>query len=88
LEETSTRCAALSQLLVFQPGLDTLRNPTYVFSCREFEEMTTDAVHSDEVECIDWIGLADCLAMIRDGRIVDSLSIIGLLYYAQFVQRM
>jgi 8-oxo-dGTP pyrophosphatase MutT (NUDIX family) len=81
LEETGVRCHELKPLLVFQPGLDTLHNPTHLFFSEECEEVGERFIHREEVTDTSWIPLSECKAMIFSGQIVDSLSIISLLAY-------
>lgn len=78
LEETGLRCHDLEPLLFFHPGLDTFHNPSHLFLSRRHERVAPFQPNPQEVtECV-WIPLEDCLRMIFQGRIVDSLSIAGL----------
>lgn len=81
IEETGVCCHELKPLLVFQPGLDSLHNPTHLFFSEECEEVGERFIHPDEVTDTCWISLSECKAMIFTGEIVDSLSIISLLAY-------
>jgi 8-oxo-dGTP pyrophosphatase MutT (NUDIX family) len=88
LEETGIRCNGLASLLVFQPGLDTLHNPTYLFHTRRFQSTPVrKPIDNSEVSGIEWVSLGKCLSMISSGVIVDSLSIIGLLSYQLFIKK-
>jgi 8-oxo-dGTP pyrophosphatase MutT (NUDIX family) len=88
VEETGIVCRELSPLLMFHPGLDTLYNPTHLFHSHEFEENPETAVfHGDEVSGRDWIPLEQCISMISSCKIVDSLTIIGLLSYHTFMKQ-
>ena len=88
-EETGVICRELKPLMMFQPGLDTLNNPTHLFVTREFEERepASDAMHGDEVCGREWLPLERCILMISSGEIVDSLSIIALLSYKTFIKQ-
>ncbi|MBL9128767.1 MAG: NUDIX hydrolase [Verrucomicrobiales bacterium] len=81
LEETGLRCHDLRPLLFFHPGLDTFHNPSHLFYSRRHERVAPFRPDPREVtECV-WVPLRECLGMVFDGRIVDSLSIAGLLAY-------
>lgn len=86
LEETGISCGEIKPLLTFQPGLDTLHNPTHVFHARSFGRGQVGEIHSDEVCGHKWISLEKCIEMIATGEIIDSLSIIALLSYNTFVK--
>ena len=79
LEETCLRCRTLKPLLYFHPGLDTFDNPTYLFYCNDFERMPMDNLHRDEISHQTWLPLTQCIKMIFERQIVDSLTIAGLL---------
>lgn len=88
LEETGIRCGELQPLLAFQPGLDTLHNPTHLFYTRAFDAQSLQgAIHGDEVCGQEWVSLDKCIAMISSGVIVDSLSVIALLSYNTFIKQ-
>lgn len=80
LEESGIICRNLKPLIFFHPSLDTVFNPTYVFfskHCSGIHRMK----ETGEVERSAWFSKEHCLTMILEGRIQDSLSIIGLLSY-------
>jgi len=86
LEETGILCGELKSLLIFQPGLDTLCNPTYIFYTRIFHPISNPhLVHDEEVCGHEWVPMDKCLEMIKSGIIVDSLSVIALLSYNTFI---
>lgn len=76
------RCRGVQPLLRFQPGLDALHNPTYLFHSREFDIVAGHKPSPMESLEVVWIPLQECLGMIFDGRIVDSLSLIALMSYS------
>ena len=82
LEETGIQCTTLKPLLDFHPGLDISYNPTHLFYVEEFVE-NDQPHHQDpgEVVLMEWVPLEQCLNMILENAITDSLSIIGLLTY-------
>ncbi len=77
-EETGVVCRDLRPLISFQPGLDTVKNPTYVF-CAAADD--TDSAASEKHV---WLPAARGLEMIAQGQILDSLSMIALLAYRVF----
>lgn len=84
LEETGIRCTGTQRLVQYLPGTDTYNNPTHLFVAREFE--IAAPFHSDEREVVSlaWVPLAQCLEMIRAGKIRCGFTMLGLLAYAQF----
>ncbi|RJQ11482.1 MAG: NUDIX hydrolase [Dehalococcoidia bacterium] len=75
-EETGVRCRTMEPLISFHPGLDTLHNPTTLFTC---SDSTGDPAAGHEALDVTWVPLGRALAWIWDGTVVDSLSILGLL---------
>jgi len=86
LEETGVRCHKLRPLLTFQPGLDTLRNPTYLFYTHRFTAVRRCANVSESVESA-WFPIQRCIEMVEKQKIIDSLSIIALLCYRTIIQK-
>jgi len=77
-EETGLQCHDLQPLLFFHPGLDTFHNPSHLFYSRRFSRVADFRPDPREVtECV-WIPLSECLRMVFNGQILDSLSIAGL----------
>lgn len=82
LEETGVRCRTLRPLLMFHPGLDTLHNPTHLFHTSDFDMIAGHEMSPTESIEVVWIPLPQCIEMMFDGRIVDSLSLVALMSYA------
>ena len=76
-EETGIRCSNLKLLLDYHPGLDSWKNYTHIFYTSEFHDVTLGA----DLARRHWMSLRDCITMIANRQIVDSLSIISLLTY-------
>ena len=75
-EETGVRCSDLKPLIAYDPDLEYTRNHTHVFYTHETE--------NDQIQLSGkhrWLPFNDCLKMIEQGIITDSLSIITLLAY-------
>lgn len=80
-EETGLTCRHLQPLVYFQPGLDTVNNPTTVFLATELEGTLTAA--RDHFEVIErlWVPFPRTLEMVFAGEISDAMSVVGLLAY-------
>lgn len=78
-EETGLRCHDLKPLVYFHPGLDTCNNPTFVFRATKFESGVVGRASEYEVSEQVWLPLAECLRMVFQGQIVDSLTVSALL---------
>jgi len=63
-------------LISYDVDLECVRNHTYVFLSQ-----AADAGKSGLAKNHVWIPFGECLAMVFDGRISDSLSIISILAY-------
>ncbi|MBK8092727.1 MAG: NUDIX hydrolase [Verrucomicrobiaceae bacterium] len=81
LEETGLRGRVLHPLVFFIPGLDTCDNPTHAFWCDDFEAATAGGAHGDphEIEGQAWLPFQECLDMVFNRRIMDSMTITALL---------
>jgi len=73
-EETGVHCLNATRLIHYHPGLDTYHNPTTVFYSTEY---ATPIPESGEK--FVWLDMEACIEQIFEGKINDSLSIIGLL---------
>lgn len=81
LEETGLRGLELTPLVFFMPGLDTCHNPTHVFLCTRFETTANAAHDPHEIAGYEWLPLCECLDMIPERQIMDSMTITALLAY-------
>lgn len=82
IEETGVLCRSLKPLITFQPGLDTLHNPTHLYYTSDFEEnCVPEFFHRDEVCELKWVSYDECFSMIFSENIIDSLSVIALLTF-------
>ena len=76
LEETSYNCKSLSLLISFEPGLETLHNPTQIFLSKDFEKSKED-MNNETVES-KWFEVDQIKELYGQGFFLDSLTIIGL----------
>lgn len=84
LEETGVLALNPRPLLQFRPGLDTLDNPSLLFVTEDAREERPFTPNRREVFQREWIPFDQCLAMIRAGDIIDSLTILAVLAYQTF----
>ena len=75
-EETGVRCSNLKPLITYDPDLEYTRNHTHVFYTHDTENAKTQLSGKHK-----WLPFNDCLKMIDQGIITDSLSIITILAY-------
>lgn len=81
-EETGVACPLLRPLLEYLPSLDIWKNPTFVYYAE-----TTGVVSPGKSDRHVWVPLDESVEMIFDGRITDSLSIVGILAYRAMKER-
>lgn len=86
-EETGLLCDDLKPLLDFQPGLDSIHNPTHLFYTDHCTLETVLEANPREVVSRSWVSIPSCLDMIFGGQIVDSLSILAILSYCAMTNR-
>ena len=82
-EETGVHCHTLKPLITYDPDLEYTRNHTHVFYTNDIEKNQTQLLDKHE-----WLPFNDCLEMIEQGIITDSLSIITLLAYKVIKEKM
>ena len=80
IEEAGLRCGNVRPLISYEPGMDSLHNPTKVFFATEFVQVDSP-LRDDEVVERAWLPLERCIAMIFDQEIVEALSVLSLLAY-------
>ena len=81
-EETGVRCTNLRRLVAYYPGLDNVENRTTLLYTEEAQVPATFASNAAEVEEIAWIEFRECLEMVYSGKILDALTVVGILSYA------
>jgi len=75
-EETGVSCQNLRPLIVYDVDLECVRNRTHIFFTED-----SDIVDSKPGENFLWLPFRECLRMVYEGKISDSLSIITILAF-------
>jgi len=75
-EETGVKINTLKPLIEFDPDLEYTKNHTYVYITTDIKNNNSNKNNSHQ-----WVHTNDCLKMIQNGVITDSLSIIALMTY-------
>jgi len=81
LEETGLQCRNLRPLVVYYPGLDNVDNETTVFVSRDVVQLHPFQSNPLEVSEVIWVPLNEALDLIRERKILDAMTIAGLLAY-------
>jgi ADP-ribose pyrophosphatase len=87
LEETGVRCANLKTLVAYYPGLDNVENRTTLLYTQDTEQARPFAADPAEVEEIAWVPMQECLRMVFSQKILDALTVTGILSYALLPQQ-
>lgn len=85
IEETGIHPLNLSLLITYYPGLDNVDNCTRVYHTNKFEKQTQFVANPLEVNALAWIPIHKALNMIRQGEILDAMTISGLLAYDSMI---
>jgi ADP-ribose pyrophosphatase len=81
LEETGFLCSDLRPLVRYRPGLDNVENLTTVFYSESVQARRAFAPDPAEVLAVAWLPLTECVSMVLEGQITDSLTMSALLAY-------
>ncbi|GAA0509571.1 NUDIX hydrolase [Saccharopolyspora thermophila] len=79
IEETGYRPRILEPLVTFEPAVGMLRNSNYVFLGRGAERVS-DATEVNEGR-FEWVSLSVVPDLIRNGKILNSGTLVGLLHF-------
>jgi len=82
-EETGIDCADARLLLNYLPGMDTFRNPTWVYLASRPRTATAFRPNAKEISRTIWVPLPQVIEMIFAGKISCGLSILAILAYTQ-----
>ena len=83
VEETGFRAASLRILTRFWSSPGILREEMHLFLAQDLERTRQD-LDVDEMIEVQEVRLEDAVEMVRDGRIADAKTIVGVLYVRQF----
>ena len=87
LEETGVRCANLKTLVAYYPGLDNVENRTTLLYTEDIRQPKAFKADAAEVVEIAWVPMEECLKMVFSQKILDALTVVGILSYtARFPQ--
>jgi 8-oxo-dGTP pyrophosphatase MutT (NUDIX family) len=78
-EETGYRPRAIEHVVTFEPAVGMVRAPHHVFVARG-AECIGDPTETTEMQRMEWVALTDVLALIRDGKILNSGTLVALLH--------
>jgi len=78
-EETGVMVSSPQLLIAYNLTLDILDNDTAVYVSQEIEEQEIRQPDPREIVEIAWIPFSQCLSMVFQGEIQDTMTIIGLL---------
>ncbi len=78
-EEAGILCKSLEMLCEYYPGLDNVNNQTKIFFCNDFDSSPEFTYKLDEVVSISWVHIDECLEMIFSQKILDCMTITGIL---------
>ncbi|WP_019607605.1 NUDIX hydrolase [Nocardiopsis sp. CNS-639] len=78
LEETGHRVGLMEHVATFEPMIGTVRSPHHVFVGRDVE-LIADPTEFDE-GVYEWVALAKARALIAEGRVQSSGTLIALLH--------
>ena len=79
-EEASVVCKNMSHLFEYEQGVDVTQSRAVIFECKDFE-VGTDLHPNEETDDRAWVPYDQCVQMILDGEIKDSMTIMALLMH-------
>lgn len=80
-EETGISAVVSEKLVCYYPGLDNVDNKTFIYLSKKIDRSDPFKANPLEINAIGWFSLEECLAMISSERILDAMTIAGLLAY-------
>ena len=83
LEETGYLCDAVEPLVHYMPGMDTVLNPTYVFTTGKLRKIDRPRSGPGESTRAFWLPISTCMRMIDTGQIRCGLTITAILMLAR-----
>ncbi|WP_088285453.1 NUDIX hydrolase [Kineosporia sp. A_224] len=79
VEETGYRPLRLEHVVTFEPNIGMVRNAHHVYVSRGAERVG-DPTETTEMQRMEWVSLGDVLALIKDGKILNSGTLVALLH--------
>ena len=84
-EEAGVVCHSLSKVFEFDQGIDVTRSPAFVFKCTDFS--MRPGLENRETDDRRWVPMGECLEMVVDGGIRDSMTMMALLAHERIEGR-
>ena len=84
-EEAGVTCHSLSRVFEYEQGIDVTRSSAFIFKCTDFSMRPSP--DNDETDERRWMPLDECLEMVLDGRIKDSMTMMALLAHERLESR-
>lgn len=79
-EEASVVCKDMRRLFEYEQGVDVTQSTAVIFECRDFE-VGEDLNTNEETDDRAWVPFDQCIQMILDGKIKDSMTMMALLMH-------
>ena len=79
IEETGFRPVDLEHVVTFEPNIGMVRNAHHVYVSRG-AELVGEPTETTEMQRMEWVPLDDVQQLIADGKIVNSGTLVALLY--------
>lgn len=79
VEETGYRPTALEHVVTFEPNIGMVRNAHHVYVSRGAERVG-EPTETTEMQRMEWVPLDDVMQLIADGKILNSGTLVALLY--------
>ncbi len=82
LEETGYLCSDIEPLVHYMPGMDTVLNPTYIFTAGNLKKIDHPRTDAGEFTHALWLPISTCMRLIEGGQIRCALTITAILMLA------
>ena len=84
-EEAGVECRSMTKVFEFDQGIDVTKSPAFIFKCTDFS--IRPSLDNRETDDRKWVPMAECLDMVLDGRIKDSMTMMALLVHERIEGR-
>lgn len=80
-EETGVNVKSPIKILTYYPGLDNVQNRTTIYLCKNYVQTDSSLQDEDIDNDLKWVPLDQCISLILEGSIQDSLTVTAILAY-------